>query len=246
MWRRAIVVAAAATFVLPSAAWADWSALVKRLGQQVENTGADNHLPSKTELASALKQALELGTRRAVKTLGHPGGFLADKAVRIPLPKPLRQVGRGLREVGQGKVADEFIASMNRAAEEAVPKATAIFVDAIRAMSLDDARRIVKGPDDAATRYFRSHTSAQLTAAMLPVVRDATARVGVTRSYKRFISRAGFLSRWRDSKSLDIDHYVTEKTLDGLFLKLADEEKRIREDPAAQTTALLRKVFGHG
>ena len=180
-----------------------------------------------------------------MKKLAHPGGFLDDKAVRIPLPKTLQRVEQGLRDVGEGKVADEFVASMNHAAEDAVPKATEIFMAAIHSMTLNDARKILQGPDDAATRYFRRHTGPKLEAAMLPVIREATARVGVTRRYKQFVGRAGFLDRWIEPKSLDIDRYVTQKTLDGLFIKMADEEKRIRKDPVARTTELLRKVFGH-
>lgn len=245
MWRRTIIALVICVAGVPLAARADWSQMLQQLGRQVAEAGKGGKSPSTAEMASALKQALELGTQRAVKLLGRPGGFLNDKTVRIPLPKPLRTVEQGLRDVGQGKVADEFIASMNHAAEQATPKATAIFVKAIRAMTLDDARKIVEGSDDAATQYFRKHTATQLTAAMLPVVREATTKVGVTRSYKRFIGKAGFLAQWVDPKSLDLDRYVTQKALDGLFLKMADEEKRIRKDPAAQTTALLRKVFGH-
>ena len=176
--------------------------------------------------------------------LGHEGGFLDDSSVKIPMPESLRRIEKGLRDVGQGKVADEFVASMNHAAEQAVPKAVDIFGGAIREMTLDDAQKILQGPDDAATRYFREHTGNKLSDAMLPVVRDATARVGVTKSYKDFIGRAGFLSQLVDRDSLDIDRYITSKALDGVFLKLAEEEKRIRQDPVARTTELLRKVFG--
>lgn len=241
MWHRLAVLIVVIGCGLPPAAQADWSALVRQLKQQVAHTDR----PSEAEIVAGLKQALEIGTRRAVKKLGHPGGFLADKAVRVPLPKNLRSVARGLRGIGEGKVVNEFIASMNHAAEDAVPKATSIFVAAIHRMTLNDARKILQGPNDAATRYFRRHTETKLETAMLPVVREATAHVGVTRSYKRFIGRAGFLSHWVSPQSLDLDRYVTNKALDGLFLKMADEEKRIRKDPVARTTELLRKVFGH-
>ncbi len=246
MWQRVAAIVFIVGSGLPLAAEADWSAVLQQFRQQVTHSDKKSELPNEAEIVAGLKQALELGTQRAVKTLGHPGGFLDDKTVKIPMPKTLRRVEQGLRDVGEGKVADEFIASMNHAAEDAVPKATKIFTAAIRGMTLEDARKILQGPDDAATRYFRRHTEAKLEAAMLPVVRDATAHVGVTRSYKQFIGHAGFLGQWMDPKSLDIDRYVTDKSLDGLFLKMAAEEKRIRKDPVARTTELLRKVFGHG
>ncbi len=240
---RAITLLAAATLTIPLSACAGWQEWVKQAEQEV-NKVQQGQGPTQSEIVAGLKQALEVGTERAVKLLGHDGGFLNDGTVKIPMPEKLRNIDKALRDLGQGKVADEFVASMNHAAEQAVPKAVDIFGAAIRSMTLADAQKILQGPDDAATRYFREHTGNQLTEAMLPVVRDATTRVGVTRSYKDFVNRAGFLSQLVDRDSLDLDRYITGKALDGLFLKLAEEEKRIRQDPVARTTELLRKVFG--
>lgn len=137
---------------------------------------------------------------------------------------------------------DEFTTTVNRAAEQAVLAAAPIVGDAVREMSIADARHILTGPDDAATAYFRDHTSEELTTAMLPIVRKATANAGVTRSYKRMLDKAGALGEALGG-NVDLDEYVTDKTLDGLFLKLADEERNIRRNPAARSTELLKKVF---
>jgi hypothetical protein len=195
---------------------------------------------SSAEMDGGLKDALAVGAERAIKGLGKSGGFLNDKAVRIPLPGPIRSLEGSLRMVGQGKLVDDFQKALNRAAEQAVPKAAPIVGDAIRGMSVSDARQILTGPDDAATRYFRDKTSGALAAAFLPSVKSVTDSTGVTKSFKKLTDEAGGLA----GNDLDIDKYVTEKTLDGLFLKLADEEKSIRQNPAARSTDLLKKVFG--
>ena len=163
-------------------------------------------------IAAGLKQALEHGTERAVGTLGQVNGFLKNPPVHIPVPDQLQRAESLLRRVGAGKYADQFVTSLNRAAEAAAPKAKSIFLDVIQAMTIQDAVDILRGADDAATQYFRRHSQARLTAAFQPIV--------------------------------DLDEYVTRKTLDGLFYMIAREEKRIREDPIARTTELLRKVFG--
>jgi len=199
---------------------------------------------SNDEMISGLKEALGQGTRYAVEQLGKDGGFLDNAKVRIPIPKSLAWVEKSLRTLGQDRLADEFVDSMNHAAERAVPEAATIFGDAIKRMSLDDARGILNGPDDAATQYFRRTTSETLTAKMRPIVEQATARTGVTASYKNMMSKTGGLSSLLSSDATDLDGYVTKKTLDGLFLMVAEEEKRIRENPLARSTDLLKKVFG--
>lgn len=199
---------------------------------------------SNDEMVSGLKEALGQGTQYAVKQLGKEGGYLDNARVRIPMPKSLAWVEKSLRTLRQDRLADEFVASMNHAAEQAVPEAAAIFGDAIRQMTLEDARGILGGPDDAATQYFRRTTSAALTAKMRPIVEQATARTGVTSSYKNMMSKAGGLSGLMSPDATDLDGYVTDKTLDGLFLMVAEEEKRIRENPLARSTDLLKKVFG--
>ena len=201
-------------------------------------------VPSDEEIVVALKEALNKGTRYAVDSLGRDGGFLDNAGVRIPMPKGLERVEKTLRMLHQDRLADDFITSMNRAAERAAPEAAAIFADAIRSMTLEDARAILSGPDDAATQYFREATGPALSAKMRPIVEEATSGVGVTASYKSMVTKAGGLGGLLSQESTDIDGYVTGKTLDGLFLMVAAEEKRIRENPLARSTDLLRKVFG--
>jgi len=227
-----------------NAGWDDW---MKKLDQTLSTPGAADAgatALSQTEIAAGLKQALSTGVDRATALLGREGGFANDAAVRIALPESLQTVAQGLRAAGQGAIVDEFTASMNRAAEKAVPATTAILVETIRKMSLQDARGILNGPDDAATQYFRQQNEQQLAAAILPIVQDATAQTGVTSAYKEMTGGLGLLSRFGGQDTLDLDQYVTRKTLDGLFTKLAAEEKLIREDPVARSTQLLKKVFG--
>ncbi len=200
--------------------------------------------PSNEEMIAALREALNKGTRYAVDNLGQEGGFLDNARVRIPMPDGLAWLEKTLRTLRQDRLADEFVASMNHAAERAVPEAAGIFADAIRAMTLEDARAILSGPDDAATRYFREKTGADLTARLSPIVAEATSSAGVTASYKQMVAKAGGLGSLLSRESTDIDGYVTEKTLDGLFLMVAEEEKRIRENPLARSSELLKKVFG--
>ncbi len=212
-------------------------------GKEAGSTPATSGL-SNDEMISGLKEALGKGTQYAVDNLGKEGGFLDNARVRIPMPKSLSWVEKTLRTLRQDKLADEFVASMNHAAERAVPEAAAVFGAAIQQMTLEDARGILSGPDDAATQYFRNTTSARLTEKMRPIVEQATAATGVTASYKNMMSRAGGMTSLLSSSATDLDGYVTEKTLDGLFLMVAEEEKRIRENPLARTSELLKKVFG--
>lgn len=200
---------------------------------------------SNQEMVQAVLDALAVGVQRAVTELGKSGGYLNDPQVRIPLPEQLQSLDSVLRRVGAGAYADRFVTAMNGAAEQAVPVAKDIFLEAIRDMEVADAQAIVTGPDDAATRYFDARTREALHGAFLPIVRQATEEAQVTAHYKQLADRArslsgGFLS----AETLDIDAYVTGKALDGLFLKLAEEEQRIREDPVARTTELLKRVFG--
>ncbi len=200
---------------------------------------------SEADMSGGLKEALSVGVKKAIELLGQDGGFLHDKQVRIPMPGALSSVEKLLRQTGQKKVADEFIATLNHAAEQAVPQAAGIMGDAVKQMSVQDAKTILSGPDDAATRYFRDQTQGSLSMAMLPIVQQATGKVGLTKSYKKLVdSTGGMMGGLVDKKSLDLDHYVTQKTLDGLFLKIAAEEKNIRANPTARTTDLLKKIFG--
>jgi hypothetical protein len=148
-----------------------------------------------------------------------------------------------MRRLGQGEMVDDFVLSLNRAAEAAAPEAKAVFLDVVRGLSLRDAVDIVRGPDDAATRYLRQHADSTLTSRFLPIVAHATEQVGVTARYKKLTRRTALLGGSFDLSGIDLDNYVTRRALDGLFLLIADEEQRIRRDPAARTTELLRKVF---
>ena len=210
---------------------------------------------SESEMTAGLKEALARGVETAIETLGRTDGFLGDALVRIPVPEKVSLVEQAARRLGQGQYADQFVASMNRAAERAVPEAADILGNAIRAMSVEDAARIVGGPEDAATRYFRATSESTLTARFLPIVRDATESVGVTAAYKSLTDRAGgtlggiaaaagLAGMGGTGQELDLDRYVTDKALDGLFTYIALEEKRIRENPMARTSDLLKRVFG--
>ncbi len=203
-----------------------------------------NSSVSEWEAGAGLKDALRVGVERAIKILGREGGYLDDAQVRIPLPDTVQSVGNGLRAIGQDEIVDDFIATMNQAAERAIPKTVNIFTDTIKGMTLADARGILQGPDDSATRYFQRQSTPQLVEAILPIVKDATEAVGVTSAYKELTGEVSFLSVLTDDEALDLDRYITNRALDGLFLKLAEEEKRIRENPWARSTDLLKKVFG--
>lgn len=238
----ALVVCAAGSTVAV-AGWSDYLDQLKDSVSIPTATAPDLNLTN-AEMVSGLKQALEKGTQFAVDSLGKEGGFLDNSAVKIPMPDSLSWVEKSLRSLHQDALADEFIDTMNHAAEQAVPEAAAIFGAAIQNMSVQDAQGIVAGPDDAATQYFRTNTEAALTEKMRPIVEAATARAGVTSAYKNMTARAGGMTSLLSGDATDLDSYVTGKTLDGLFLMIAEEEKKIRENPLARSTDLLKKVFG--
>ena len=200
------------------------------------------------EMSGGLKEALSKGIQQAVASLGKEDGFLKDAAVKIPVPDSLRLAEKTLRTLHQDQLADEFVTSMNRAAEQAVPEAAAVLGDAVKQMTLADAKAILVGTNNAATAYFRRTSETNLFERFLPIVQKTTEQTGVTRAYKQMVSKANFggfsASSFLNQDSVDLDGYVTHKALDGLFLKIAQEEKRIRENAAARTTDLLQKVFG--
>ena len=200
---------------------------------------------SDSEISGGLKEALSKGVRFAVDSLGRENGFLGNDRVKILLPGSLQKLEKGLRVAGQGAKVDEFVNSMNRAAEKAVPVAIDVFVDAIKQMTFDDARNILlSGQDDSATQFFRRTTEEKLRGKFRPTVEKFTAEVGVTNKYKAMIGKAGFAAQLLGKDATDLDGYVTQKALDGLFLLVADEERKIRKDPIGQASSLLRKVFG--
>ncbi|HSH93546.1 MAG TPA: DUF4197 domain-containing protein [Roseimicrobium sp.] len=208
------------------------------------------------QVALGLKEALSKGVAQAITNLGRDNGFLTNIAVRIPMPENLQRIEKTLRSLKQEKMADEFVTTLNRAAEQAVPEAAAIFGDSLKQMTVADAKSILSGPADAATQYFRRTSTNALGAKFLPIVKTATDKAGVTASYKKMIDAAGASSLNSTLGSSlgsfgvkiptagDLDKYVTDRAMDGLFKMVANQEKLIRENPAARTTDLLKQVFG--
>ncbi|MCG6877065.1 MAG: DUF4197 domain-containing protein [Betaproteobacteria bacterium] len=198
---------------------------------------------SNQEAVRGLKEALVLGADKAVSQLGTADGFLGNAKVRIPLPDSLRQAESVMRMVGMGAQADELITSMNRAAEMAVNEAKPLLVDAVKRMSVQDAKGILTGGDDAATQYFRRTTSDALTQRFLPIVKQMTARVNLAQLYNQYAGQAAAFGVI-DPKDANIDNYVTRKALDGLFLVIAEQERAIRKDPVGAASNIVQKVFG--
>jgi len=195
------------------------------------------------EAINALKSALDRGARAAVAQLGRENGFLGDARVKIPLPESLRRAEKNMRRFGMGKYADELIVTLNRAAEAAVPEAKQLFVDALRQMSVQDAKGILTGGDTAGTEYFRRVTADELARRFLPIVQRATARVGLAQKYNQYAAR-GVRVGLVDAQDANLDGYVTRKALDGLFFMVAEEERKIRKDPVGSASSLIKKVFG--
>ena len=198
---------------------------------------------SDADIGAGLKQALAKGTRDAVNELGKTDGFWSNPRFRIPLPGPVQQLESVLQGAGMGSQLDALHLSFNRAAEQAVPVAADVFSEAVQKLTLNDVRGILNGPQDAATQYFKRTTSDTLTARFKPIVAGVTAKVGLAQQYNTVMASAGPMSSMLGDKA-DLNGYVTQKALDGLFLRVGDEEKAIRTDPAARTTDLLKKVFG--
>lgn len=183
-----------------------------------------------------------MGSENAVKIVGKPNGYFGNEAIKIVMPKDLKPLESGMRAIGFGPKIDEFILSMNRSAEAAAPAARKIFIDAILAMSFDDAKRILSGDNTAATAYFKEKTTGQLTDAFTPVVKKTMEENGVVRQYDSLTEQYKNIP-FASSQSMNIDHYVVSKALDGLFYELANQEKQIRTNPAVRTTDLLKEVF---
>ncbi len=215
-----------------------------RLGRVLGQPTPASAVLSETDASAGIKEALAQGTRNAVLRLGRKDGFLADQAVRIATPKSLRKVAKAARKLGAGAQVDAFETAMNRAAEQAVPAAADIFADAVRGMSVQDALGIVRGGEDAGIQYFRSVSEDRLRAAFTPIVTKATANTEVTQRYKALNSKAGGLTALLGANPTDLDAYVTDKALDGLFHYVAAEEKAIRSNPLKRGSDLLKRVFG--
>ncbi|MBA2658005.1 MAG: DUF4197 domain-containing protein [Nitrosospira sp.] len=198
---------------------------------------------SDEEATDALKQALIQSAGVAVDKLGVANGFLENPKVRIPLPGPLQKVEGVMRTLGMGKYAEGLIVTMNRAAETASAEAKPLLVDAVKSMSVEDAKKILTGADDSATQYFRETTSEELAQKFLPIVKKATDEVGMAKKYNEFAGKGAKFGLTAE-KGGNIESYVTQKALDGLYLMMAEEERAIRSDPEGQSSKLLQKVFG--
>lgn len=220
--------------VFSSAGFLD--SLIKDVG-----IASDQGLDDSTVI-SGLKEALSIGTENAVKNVSQIDGYFGNQFIKILMPEKIRRVSEILSAAGFQKEVDDFILSMNRAAETAAPRATAYFVDSIKEMTFEDARTILNGGDTAATDYFRDKTSGKLYDEFRPVISSSMNEVGGTRSYKQMMGSYESIP-FVEKQSIDLDHYVTEKALEGLFYMVGEEEKKIRTDPAARVTDLLKKVF---
>jgi hypothetical protein len=212
--------------------------LFKSLGGGEKGSGL-----SDVKIGSGLKEALKIGTENAVNFTGKKDGFFLNQAIKILMPEKLRTFEKGLRAVGYGPEVDEFVLSMNRSAEKATPFAKQIFWDAIGEMTFEDVRKVLSGNDTAATDYFKGKTTSRLTDVFKPIVSSAMNEVGVTRQYKGLVGRYESIP-FVKKETFDPDQYVVTKALDGLFHMVGEEETKIRKNPTARTTDLLKEVFG--
>ena len=198
---------------------------------------------SEKEVGNGLKAALEKGALAAVALLGQSGGFLDNPKVRIALPGHLEDAAKLLRMTGQGKQVDELVVGMNRAAEAAVPMGRDLLVKAVQTMSVQDAKQILSGGDNAVTRFFADKTRAPLSQSFLPVVTQAVSKVGLAKSYNRVASKAAGLGLVKPEEA-SVEQHVTGKALDGLYTLIGEEERKIRQDPVGAGSKLIEKVFG--
>ena len=205
--------------------------------------GSSRGGPDDSTVISGLKEALSIGTDNAVKNVSQVDGYFGNQAIKILMPEKIQKVADILQKIGYQKQVDDFVFSMNRAAEKAAPQAASIFVDAIKEMTFEDARKILNGGDTAATDFFKSKTHDKIYSAFKPIISSSMDEVGVTHSYKEMMGKYETLP-FMSTTSIDLAHYVTTKAMDGLFYMVGQEEKKIRTNPAARVTDLLKTVFG--
>ena len=232
-----------------STATADWGSLLKdatTIGSELlsnQVTSSSTSSLDNNTIISGLKQALDIGARNAIDNVGQTNGYLGNDLIRIPLPPAFDKVSSLIRKVGLSGQADQFEQSLNRAAEKAAPAATKILVDAIQNMSIDDATKVLNGSDNAATEYFKTQTSTQLTQLFKPTIASSLNEVGSTKYYNDLSQQLAAVPLIGEQVNVDLTDYVTQQALEGLFAIIALEEKKIRENPAARTTELLKQVF---
>lgn len=225
---------------------ADWKKFLEdfsKSGTTALSTSEGTDLSSDT-IANGLKEALEVGTRKAVENVSKEGGYLNNPEIRIPLPPRVQQAAGLMRQLGLNKMADDFEQSINRAAEKAAPQATSIMIDAIKSMSIDDARTILNGENDAATRFFEDRTRGKLAGLFEPIIDTSLNEVGATRYYNQLDDKLSSVPVVGQELDMDLQDYVTDQALNGLFVMLAQEEQKIRDNPAARTSEILQQVFG--
>ena len=194
------------------------------------------------DAARGIKGALTQGAASAIAKLGVPGGFSNNPKVKIALPHALDELAQGMRLIGRGKDADELVASMNQAAEQAVPQAKPLLINAVKSMSVEDAKKILTGGDNSVTQFFREKTAAPLGVKFLPIVKRVTDRSGLAQKYNEFAAEGTSLGIIKGDAA-NVESYVTDKALDGLYLMIGEEERAIRQNPAAAVSSIVSKVF---
>ncbi|NQY25895.1 MAG: DUF4197 domain-containing protein [Piscirickettsiaceae bacterium] len=241
-----------ATSLFSGASSADWGSFLDDIGDAAsglfsEGTTSDAISSSlgldTNTIISGLKEALDTGTRLAIDNVSKADGYLANELIRIAMPPELKQASDLMRQFGLSAQADQFEQSMNHAAEKAAPEATNIIISAIKDMTIEDANAILQGNDDAATQYFKDKTTTQLTELFRPTITDSLNQVGTTKYYNDLAGQVAAIPLVGENINLDLSAYVTEQALNGLFAMIAIEEKKIRDNPAARTTELLKQVF---
>ena len=220
------------------------SSLGGLIGDVKKAVGGGSGSLSTDDVANGLKEALSIGAQKSATRLSAVDGFFKDNLVKILLPEQAQKVEKTLRNMGMGKMVDDAILSMNRAAEDAAKSAAPIFVDAVKKMSIQDAMSILRGPDTAATSYLKKNTTPQLTTAFKPVIDTSLKKTDATRYWKDVFETYNKLPTTFKKVDPDLSAYVTQKAMDGIFYYVAQEEKNIRKNPEAQVTDLLKKVFG--
>ncbi len=218
------------------------ASLIDKVREYRQESRESSREPDTNTIVAGLKEALSVGAKNGVTTVSRVDGYFGNELIKIPMPEKLQRIERVMSKAGFHKEVDAFILSMNRAAEKAAPQALSFFGDAIKEMTIPDAVKILRADDTAATDFLKSKTFDRIYGAFKPVVSSTMNDVGVTRSFKQMMDKARTIPLLK-RESVDLDHYVTSKALDGLFVVVGQEEKKIRKDPAARVTELLRTVF---
>ena len=237
-----ILIVISICFFFTTLTYAGWGDILKQV-QKTLGTTTSGEL-SQDKVGNGLKEALKIGAENAVKKVSVLNGYYGNPEIKIPLPEKVKKVESLLRTVGMGSQVDAFTESMNRAAEKAAPAAKDLFWNAVKGMSFDDAKKILKGRDNEATLYLKDKTGTKLLETFKPLVHQAMGSVGVTKQYQDLETKVKSIPFVGTSLGVDIDQYVSEKALNGLFIMLEKEEQKIRKDPAARVTELLKEVFG--